>query len=210
MTAPSISVAPLGDAVAPCRGITPDMTDGALVRAALEGDDRAFTTLVDRHAPACLRFAKRMLGELADAEDAAQETFLRAFKALRTYDADTPFRTWLFAILVNRCRTSLLRRTRRERRVVRAETDVEYAASGDEARAFEFRDEIAWALAALPEEQREAFLLKHVEAELRRDGGGHRRRCLGAAHAREARLRPAAGPARREREKWDRCAMTIR
>ena len=163
MTAPSISVAPLGDAVAPCRGITPDMTDGALVRAALEGDDRAFTTLVDRHAPACLRFAKRMLGELADAEDAAQETFLRAFKALRTYDADTPFRTWLFAILVNRCRTSLLRRTRRERRVVRAETDVENAASGDEALAFEFRDEIAWALAALPEEQREAFLLKHVE-----------------------------------------------
>jgi RNA polymerase sigma-70 factor (ECF subfamily) len=47
--------------------------------------------------------------------------------------------------------------------VVRAETDVEYAASGDEARAFEFRDEIAWALAALPEDQREAFLLKHVE-----------------------------------------------
>ena len=163
MTAPSISIAPLGDAVAPCRGITPDMTDGALVRAALEGDDRAFTTLVDRHAPACLRFAKRMLGEPADAEDAAQETFLRAFNALRTYDADTPFRTWLFAILVNRCRTSLLRRTRRERRVVHAETEVEYAASGDEARAFEFRDEIAWALASLPEEQREAFLLKHVE-----------------------------------------------
>jgi RNA polymerase sigma-70 factor (ECF subfamily) len=163
MTAPSVSIAPLGDAVAPCRGITPDMTDGALVRAALEGDDRAFTTLVDRHAPACLRFAKRMLGEPADAEDAAQETFLRAFNALRTYDPDTPFRTWLFAILVNRCRTSLLRRTRRERRVVRAETDVEYAASGDEARAFEFRDEIAWALATLPEDQREAFLLKHVE-----------------------------------------------
>jgi RNA polymerase sigma-70 factor, ECF subfamily len=163
MTAPSISIAPLGDAVAPCRGITPDMTDGALVRAALEGDDRAFTTLVDRHAPACLRFAKRMLGEMADAEDTAQETFLRAFKALRSYDAETPFRTWLFAILVNRCRTSLLRRARRERRVVRDENEVEYAAPEDEARAFEFRDEIAWALGALPAEQREAFLLKHVE-----------------------------------------------
>lgn len=139
------------------------MTDGVLVRAALDGDDRAFTTLVDRHAPACLRFAKRMLGEMADAEDAAQETFLRAYKALRSYDADTPFRTWLFAILVNRCRTSLLRRTRRERRIAREEIEVEHAAPGDEARAFEFRDEIAWALAALPAEQREAFLLKHVE-----------------------------------------------
>jgi len=163
VTASSISLERPGDAIAACRGITPDMTDGVLVRAALDGDDRAFTTLVDRHAPACLRFAKRMLGEMADAEDAAQETFLRAFNALRSYDAETPFRTWLFAILVNRCRTSLLRRTRRERRIVREEIEVEYAASGDEARAFEFRDEIAWALAALPVEQREAFLLKHVE-----------------------------------------------
>lgn len=139
------------------------MTDGALVRAALDGDDRAFTTLVDRHAPACLRFAKRMLGEMADAEDAAQETFLRAFNALGSYDASSPFRTWLFAILVNRCRTSLLRRTRRERRMVREEVEVEHAAPHDEARALEFRDEIAWALAVLPSEQREAFLLKHVE-----------------------------------------------
>ena len=133
------------------------------MRAALDGDDRAFTTLVDRHAPACLRFAKRMLGEIADAEDAAQETFLRAFNALRSYDAETPFRTWLFAILVNRCRTSLLRRARRERRIVREAIEVEHAAPVDDARAFEFRDEIAWALAALPAEQREAFLLKHVE-----------------------------------------------
>jgi RNA polymerase sigma-70 factor (ECF subfamily) len=139
------------------------MTDGALVRAALDGDDRAFTTLVDRHAPACLRFAKRMLGEMADAEDAAQETFLRAFNALRSYDTEAPFRTWLFAILVNRCRTSILHRTRRERRIVREEVEAEHAAPDDDAHAFEFRDEIAWALAALPAEQREAFLLKHVE-----------------------------------------------
>jgi RNA polymerase sigma-70 factor, ECF subfamily len=139
------------------------MTDSVLVCAALEGDDRAFTTLVDRHAPACLRFARRMLGEMADAEDAAQETFLRAFNALRSYDASTPFRTWLFAILVNRCRTTLLRRSRRERRVVSDEIEIGHAASDDQARAFEFREEIAWALGALPAEQREAFLLKHVE-----------------------------------------------
>jgi RNA polymerase sigma-70 factor (ECF subfamily) len=139
------------------------MTDSVLVRAALNGDDRAFTTLVDRHAPACLRFARRMLGEMADAEDAAQETFLRAFNALHSYDAATPFRTWLFAILVNRCRTSLLRRARRERRFVNDADDVEYAATNDEARAFEIQEEIMWALGALPAEQREAFLLKHVE-----------------------------------------------
>ena len=139
------------------------MTDSSLVRAVLAGDDRAFTTLVDRHAPACLRFARRMLGEAADAEDAAQEAFLRAFRALHAYDETTPFRTWLFAILVNRCRTSLLRRARRERRVTLGVADVERAAVHDHGRAIELREEIAWALAALPPEQREAFLLKHVE-----------------------------------------------
>jgi RNA polymerase sigma-70 factor, ECF subfamily len=151
------------DAGASSEGITLGMTDSGLVRAVLAGDDRAFTTLVDRHAPACLRFARRMLGEAADAEDAAQESFLRAFRALEAYDEATPFRTWLFAILVNRCRTSLLRRARRERRVTLGAADVERATVQDEARAIELREEISWALAALPAEQREAFLLKHVE-----------------------------------------------
>ena len=160
MTAVPSSIACRGDAVVSCRGITLDMTDGVLVHATLNGDDRAFTTLVDRHAPACLRFARRMLGERADAEDAAQETFVRAFRALHSYDDSTPFRTWLFAILVNRCRTALSRRSRRERGGL---TFVEPAAVDDPARAFEVREEIAWALGALPAEQREAFLLKHVE-----------------------------------------------
>jgi RNA polymerase sigma-70 factor (ECF subfamily) len=162
MTAPSLR-AYTGDAEGLRRGITTGMTDGLLVRGALEGDDRAFTALVDRHAPACLRFATRMLGERADAEDAAQETFLRAFKALRTYDDGTPFRTWLFAILVNRCRTALLRRARRERRMVYDEESVRVATVGDSAAALESREEIGWALSTLPLEQREAFLLKHVE-----------------------------------------------
>lgn len=163
MTARPLSLAPRGDAGAVREGRTLDMTDSGLVRAVLAGDDRAFTTLVDRHAPACLRFARRMLGETADAEDAAQETFLRAFRALQSYDEGTPFRTWLFAILVNRCRTSLLRRARRERRVVLGVPEDEPAAAHDHARALELREEIAWALDVLPAEQREAFLLKHVE-----------------------------------------------
>src|SRR5262245_12412936 len=49
------------------------MTDGALVRRTLDGDARAFTELVDRHAAACLRFAARMLGDRSEAEDVAQE-----------------------------------------------------------------------------------------------------------------------------------------
>ena len=139
------------------------MTDGALVRRTLDGDARAFTELVDRHAAACLRFATRMLGDRSDAEDVAQETFLRAFKALESYDDRLPFRTWLFSILINRCRTSMTQRMRRERRVVLDNEALERSTVEAVQDAVELREELAKAIAALSPDQREAFLLRHVE-----------------------------------------------
>jgi len=139
------------------------MTDATLVRRVLDGDPRAFTILVDRHLQPCLRFATRMLGGRHDAEDVTQEALLRAYRALATYDTAGSFRTWLFAILVNRCRTSLLQRSRYVRRVVTDEDVMHNAVSGDDAAATELRIEIERALALLEPDQREAFLLKHVE-----------------------------------------------
>src|SRR5262249_54891894 len=138
------------------------MTDGELVRSTLGGDARAFTELVDRHAAACLRYATRMLGERSDAEDAAQESFLRAHRALSTYDPRLPFRTWLFAILINRGRTAMSRRARRQRTVL-VDDDALESATADGQQAAELRGEIEWAVGRLPAEQREAFLLRHVE-----------------------------------------------
>jgi RNA polymerase sigma-70 factor (ECF subfamily) len=139
------------------------MTDGALVRRTLDGDARAFTELVDRHAAACLRFATRMLGDKSDAEDVAQETFLRAYKALDSYDDQLPFRTWLFSILINRCRTAMSQRMRRDRRVVLDHEALERSAVEPAQDAVELREELNWAIAALSPEQREAFLLRHIE-----------------------------------------------
>jgi len=139
------------------------MTDALLVRRVLDGDARAFTTLVDRHLQPCLRFATRMLGSRHDAEDATQEALLRAYRALGTYDPEASFRTWLFAILVNRCRTALLKRSRYVRRVVTDEDALHGAVIGDEAGSTELRIEIERAIARVDPEQREAFLLKHVE-----------------------------------------------
>jgi RNA polymerase sigma-70 factor, ECF subfamily len=139
------------------------MTDAMLVRRVLDGDPHAFTTLVDRHAAACLRFATRMLGDRADAEDATQETLLRAYRALARYEDREAFRTWLFTILVNRCRTAAARRARRGRLVVVDEEAMGAATVGSEASSVEWRAEIDRALDALEPEQREAFLLKHVE-----------------------------------------------
>jgi len=139
------------------------MIDGALVKRTLDGDARAFTELVDRHAPACLRFATRMLGDRSEAEDAAQETFLRAFKALNSYDERLPFRTWLFSILINRCRTAMSQRMRRERRVVVDSDALERSSVEAAPDALELREELNRAIATLSPEQREAFLLRHVE-----------------------------------------------
>ena len=139
------------------------MTDETLVRRALDGDGRAFTALVDRHAGACLRYATRMLGSVEDAEDVTQDSLYRAYRALPTYEHSTAFRTWLMAIVINRCRSMLLYRGRREQRV-RVDPDRVAAASvpsdGDNILA---REVIDRALRDLDEELREAFLLKHVE-----------------------------------------------
>jgi RNA polymerase sigma-70 factor (ECF subfamily) len=146
------------------RGYHPsDMTDASYVEAALNGDPAAFAALVDRHAPACLRYATRMLGSLEDGEDATQETLLRAHKSLGRYDPTMSFRTWIMSILVNRCRTALLHRRRRTMRVVLDEDAVGRAAVADEAEDTALRDAIERALERLDPAQREAFLLKHVE-----------------------------------------------
>jgi RNA polymerase sigma-70 factor (ECF subfamily) len=139
------------------------MTDATLVRRALDGDGPAFTALVDRHAGACLRFATRMLGSVEDAEDVTQDALFRAHRALASYDESRAFRPWLMAIVVNRCRSAMLYRHRREERVRVDPERVAEAAVEPVVEALVLRDAIAQALTSLDVEQREAFLLKHVE-----------------------------------------------
>jgi RNA polymerase sigma-70 factor (ECF subfamily) len=139
-----------------------EMTDAAYVERALGGDATAFAALVDRHAPACLRYATRMLGNREDAEDATQDTLVRAHRALARYDTSMSFRTWVMSILVNRCRTALLHRQRRTSRVVLDVAAVERAATTEGSDAV-LRETIERALEQIDPAQREAFLLKHVE-----------------------------------------------
>ena len=139
------------------------MTDATLVRQVLQGDTAAFTLLVDRHAVACTRFAMRMLGNREDAEDATQESFLRAYRSLARYEERQAFRTWLFQILVNRCRTAAVRRQRRQRMFLVDDNAVASASVRPLADSTELRAELQRAIGRLDPEQREAFLLKHVE-----------------------------------------------
>jgi len=138
------------------------MSDRVIIQQVLEGDVEAFSRLVDRHYARCARIAVRILGNREDAEEAIQDAFLRAFKALGDYEDRERFSAWLTRILVNQCRTVLARTKRRD--ALFAELDphrLEFivAAAPDEG---------AWAelenvLGQLPAEQREAIVLKYAD-----------------------------------------------
>jgi RNA polymerase sigma-70 factor (ECF subfamily) len=75
--------------------------DGKLVRRAQGGDERAFAQLVEGEQHRLFTLAVRQLGSRADAEDAVQETLIRAWKALPRFRADASFSTWLYRICLN-------------------------------------------------------------------------------------------------------------
>jgi RNA polymerase sigma-70 factor (ECF subfamily) len=138
-------------------------TDAALVGRVLDGDGAAYAVLVARYRDRYARFAVHMLGNREDAEEALQDAFVRAYRALPRCEDPDRFASWLFRILVNRCRTAGARRGRRERSVLLDDEAVARASRDHPAENAAWREEIDRALAQLPLEQREAFLLKYVE-----------------------------------------------
>jgi len=80
---------------------------------ALQGDAQAFSQLVENYQTPVYNLCHRMLGDSYEAEDAAQETFLRAYKGLRRYDQTRPFSTWLLAIAAHHCIDQIRRRRMR-------------------------------------------------------------------------------------------------
>jgi RNA polymerase sigma-70 factor, ECF subfamily len=104
-----------------------------------------------------------MLGNREDAEEALQDAFLRAFRSLAKCDDPERFSSWLFRILANRCRTAGSRRGRREQTFVRDEFALVDASEEHPEDRAAWREEIQRALMMLDDDQREAFLLKHVE-----------------------------------------------
>ena len=138
-------------------------TDGALVRRVLAGDTDAYAALVRRHRDRLGRYAVHLLGNREDAEEALQDAFVRAYRALPGCENPDRFDRWLFRILINRCRTTGSQRGRRDRVLVHDDDALADAHVGPTADRAAWGDAIRWAVAQLDPEQREAFLLKHVE-----------------------------------------------
>jgi RNA polymerase sigma-70 factor, ECF subfamily len=136
--------------------------DHSAVRAVLDGDRRAFGTLVDRHLPAVVGVVSRIVCNRADAEDLAQDTFVRAFQRLDQYGQAHSFRNWLLKIATNLALNHLQARRRERNRYPRIAEDrpecVEPIEDGPELPSP--REWQHW-LSKLDEPQRAAIVLFH-------------------------------------------------
>lgn len=138
--------------------------DAELVRSAGAGDARAAEALVRRHLPRMTAVARRMLNDAAEAEDVAQEVFLRVWReAPRWKPGAAKFETWMHRVALNLCYDRL----RRRREHPDAEAGL-YVADGaplasEEWLARQRAAKVQNALATLPERQRAAIALVHFQ-----------------------------------------------
>ena len=147
----------------PARGPVMDESDDALMRRVGQGDHEACRALVERHLGRIVAFAARTLGNRADAEDVAQDTFVRAWRNARRWQPGRArLTTWLHRIALNLCLDRLARR--RDAPLDGIPEPVDPAPSAVallERRAL--GDRVSRELAALPPQQRVAIALCHYQ-----------------------------------------------
>jgi RNA polymerase sigma factor (sigma-70 family) len=134
--------------------------DDRAVRAR-RGDARAYESLVEEHQAIAFRTAYLITGSAADAEEAAQEGFVRAWLALRRFRQGAEFRPWLLTIVANEARNRVRSRRRREGLAERAAAELAWqppAAEGATPADGRLRE----ALAALPERDRSVIACRYV------------------------------------------------
>jgi RNA polymerase sigma-70 factor (ECF subfamily) len=163
-------------------GVTGREADSAAASAvkALRVDGRhaeareRFAEIVARHQRRAARIAFHYLRDAADADEAVQDAFIKAYSHLASFREELPFEVWFTRILINGCLDRIKARTRRERWIVSmpdtgTERDLGERMPGrgpspeDQLLAKERRERLANALAELPERQRSVFMLSHYE-----------------------------------------------
>ena len=147
----------------------PPSDDAALVAAAQAGDRRALDALLRAHHDRVFAVCRNLLGNHADAADAAQNALISAVRGLDRFDGKSAFGTWIYRIATNAALDELRRRARRPRLVDTHDGDTDPiterlpdSSSGGAYGAIEDRMVLAPALAALPEDYRVAVVLRDV------------------------------------------------
>jgi RNA polymerase sigma-70 factor (ECF subfamily) len=151
------------------------MDDGELIARAADGDRAAFVTLVERHRGLVYRVAFQYAGNHYDADDIAQDVFIKVHRALRSFRQDAQFTSWLYRIAMNACidhgrkrspATSLEAAGPEDRPI-----DVAAEAPGPDQRVYagEVRRAVEAAVDRLPPQQRIIFSMRHFEGMKLRD-----------------------------------------
>jgi RNA polymerase sigma-70 factor (ECF subfamily) len=144
--------------------------DRADMERLIAGQDAALNDLMERHATPLFRFLCRMLGNEDDANDLAQETFIRVFRARASFRTNEKFSTWLYTIAANQARNHFRWRARHPNVSLEAETGeseqtlggtlpAEGPAPNEQALAAERAAVVRTAVGQLPEDLREAIVL---------------------------------------------------
>ncbi len=151
---------PFGFATSDAERSAPSLdSDGALVRACQQGDREAFDRLVERYQRGIYRLCYRYVNQHEDANDLAQEAFLKAWRAIGRFRGDSSFATWLYRIAVNACLNH-----RASRRPIAQELPEALPDPGKGAEERVLHDDeaerVRQAVSRLPDKQRATLILK--------------------------------------------------
>lgn len=144
-------------------------TDAKNIIRAANGDAQAFEALMLLHQNSIFALCLRMMGQRQDALDMAQEAMLRVYRSLGNFKAQANFGTWVYRITTNVCIDELRRRKRKEALSLDALSENGFEQEGEaqspeqEFLRLEIREELAAAIAMLPEDQRAAVVLRDVQ-----------------------------------------------
>ena len=135
-----------------------------LVEAAAAGDATAFDDLVRLHGEVIYRLALRMLGNPQDAEDVQQETFLQAYRRLRSFRREAAFGTWLYAIAARLCLSKLRRRVHWQEELTNDPPSDPRLDPQERIASLASADRVQRALRSLSPSDRLLIVLKYVES----------------------------------------------
>lgn len=136
----------------------PEASDELLLQRGVDGDEAAFTALMRRHEDRIFSLALRMMGSRSEALDATQETFLAAYRKGHTFEGESAFSTWLYRVAANTCK-DLLRKRKRTPQPSEDLPEPQPSGAPSEIDVVVTRLELRDALAALPDDYREAVVM---------------------------------------------------
>jgi RNA polymerase sigma factor (sigma-70 family) len=134
-----------------------ETSDLQLIERLQRGDEAAFDELLSRYKRPVINFCYRLLGDAGDADDVAQEVFVRVYQHICEYRPSAKFSTWLFTLARHACLDRLRYRSRHP--TAPLEAAPEPATVSREVETHEIGEQVAAAIARLPEEQRTAIVL---------------------------------------------------